>query len=218
MTDPREDMTLEELIRASGQDPALIKFGRLVGRDLPSPFQMTLAQLERAAVGGRALDVADTLYCGLEQQFARISGSGPAEPELLRDLLAQVADAELTLVLLLRLRRAAVLIRTHVEGGDALETAITRFDSAVPDLKHLRDTYEHFDDYILGKGRHKPKSGTGRSYSYQSGGPPTIWRGDRSVNLSAAVAAARDLYEQIYKATVGERPHLLLQESGSGEP
>ena len=169
---------------------------------------MTVEEFERAAIGGRALDVADTWFAGLEQQYRRSCTRLPEDASL-RDVLAHTADVELSLVLLLRLRRAAVLVRKHVEGCEGLESAIRAFDTAVPDLKHLRDTDEHFDDYILGKGRHKPKAGAGRAYTYPPNGPPIIHRGQRSVDLGGAVKAARDLYERIYQVAMGRRPYLL---------
>lgn len=203
MTASPKKRTVEEDLRARGIDPKFVKFGRLVGRNLPKTLEMTV---QRAAIGGRALDTADTLYVGIEQQLARLSAVRPDDS--LQDVLAYGADVDLALVLLLRLRRAAVLIKTHVEGGDRLKDAIAAFDSAVPDLKQLRDIYEHFDDYILGKGHQKPGSGIGRSISYKPGNAPVIARGQQSVDLSVGLIAARRLYEEIYHATVGHSSHL----------
>ncbi len=208
MTGAREDITVEEDLRARGLDPEFVKFGRLVGKDLPSPLDMTVSQFKLASIGGRALDAADTLFCGLEQQLTRMC-EPPPEDEQLSDVLKQISDAEVTLVLLLRFRRAAVLIRMHVPGCDRLEEAIAAFDAAVPDLKHLRDTWEHFDDYILGKGRHEPPRGTGRSYTYRHGDAPIVQRYDRTVDLGKTIRVARHLYEQMYEVAVGHRPHLL---------
>ena len=109
---------------------------------------MTVEQFQRAAIGGRALDAADLCFIGLEQQVER-SCQTPSDEASLKDILAHMADVELSLVLLLRLRRAATLIREHVENCQRLEDAIGAFNAAVPDLAHLRNTQEHFDDYIL---------------------------------------------------------------------
>lgn len=204
--------TVEDMIRGRGLDPQLVKFGRLVGPGSDDPLRMTLEDFDRAAIGGRALDAADLWFTALEQQYRRSSTPLPWDANL-RDVLSHMADAELSLVPLLRLRRAAVLFSKHVEGCEGLEHAIHAFDASVPHLKHLRDTQEHFDDYILGNGRHKPRKDSGGRYEYSStGSPPVIYRGQRSVDLGIALKAARELYGQIYHA-IGRQPHLYKDET-----
>jgi len=147
MTDSARNRTVEDALRARGLDPRLVKFGRLVGRDTGDPLRMTVEEFNRAAIGGRALDAADMWFTGLEQQYRR-SCTPLSEDASLRDILGHMADVELSFILLLRLPRAAVLVRKHVERGEDLECAIQAFDTAVPNLTHLRDTQEHFDDYM----------------------------------------------------------------------
>ncbi len=207
MAKPPPNRTVEEELRARGIEPRMVKFGRLVRRSQGSTLKMTVEEFQRAAIGGRALDAADLCFIGLEQQVER-SCQTPSDEASPKDILAHMADVELSPVLLLRLRRAATLIREHVENCQRLEDAIGAFNAAVPDLAHLRNTQEHFDDYILGRGRDEPKSGAGRAYFYPLAGPPTVERSGRSVDLGVALKAARELYEQIYRIATGEAPHL----------
>ena len=207
MTHSADDLTVRDAFRAQGLDLSLIKFGRLVGNGSDDPLGMTLEEFRRAAIGGRALDALDHNFIGFEQQYQRVCKPLSDEPSL-KDLHAYMVDLETSLVFLMRLRRAAVLLMRNIESGASLVPAIERFDTALPDLKHLRDTAEHFDDYILGKGRHKPKSGAGRQYGLPGKGAPVISRDDRRVDLGVASGAARELYKEIY-AAVGHHPHLL---------
>jgi hypothetical protein len=126
----------------------------------------------------------------------------------LGEVLAHIADIELSLVLLVRLRRAANLLAKLLKGDESLKPAIQAFDGAVPDLRYLRNTQEHFDDYIIGRGRHQPKRGSRRSYLLGRGAP-IICRGRRTVDLASAMKAARELYVEVCRVTKGETPHLL---------
>lgn len=203
-------MRMEDFLRARGLDPKLVRFGRLVPHD-DDPLQLTVEEFRRAEIGGRALDLADCWFAGLQQQHRRLREPRPVEDATLSDMLAHLADAELTLVLLMRLRRAANLIRKHAEGCGRLEVAIRAFDKSVPHLQHLRDTHEHFDDYTIGRGRQRPKQGVSRAYIIGDGAPQ-IHRGQRMVDLEKAIKAARKLYTEMHRVAAGKPPALLKRE------
>lgn len=54
-----------------------------------------------------------------------------------------------------QVRMAAILAQDLVSTAsrEALRLAIEDFDQVAPDVKKLRDTFAHFDDYISGEGR-----------------------------------------------------------------
>ncbi|MBB3381487.1 hypothetical protein ACK83U_10935 [Rhizobium sp. WW22] len=72
---------------------------------------------------------------------------------------------------------------------------IARFDSAVPNLKDLRDYEEHFDDYSLGKGRNKNALwGYLESYRYDARG---FSNGLGELSVEASRSAALIVWEAI---------------------
>jgi hypothetical protein len=51
-----------------------------------------------------------------------------------------------------RLLRLAKLAVSRGLGGNELQNAVETFSAAAPDVRPVRDTAEHFDEYSLGKG------------------------------------------------------------------
>jgi len=211
----RDDITMEEFFRSKGMNPRDVKFGRIVSAETKSPFQMTMKEFRLAAIGGRALDHADKWFVGFETHCERVAE--PSGDPTLRDILLSMADIEIALVHLLRLRRAAVILQDHVEGCEGLSDAVAAFDARLPSLKHLRDTEEHFDDYILGRGRQEPSSGVARAYEQLPQGLPSVQRSERRLHLDDAVDAARDLYRDMYLVATGTEPFFLVTPLGLEE-
>lgn len=208
-------MTAEEFFSARGIDPRSVKFGRLVPQPA-DPFQVTVSEFRQAAEVARALDWADCWFMGLQRHCGRLRVP-LMEDASLGDVLAHISDIEVALVLLVRLRRAANLLANKLEGFEALRTAIRAFDLVLPDLEFLRNTQEHFDDYIIGEGHQVPKVGTRRSY-LTGDGAPTICRGRRKIDLEAAIKAARTLYIETYRVTTGGVPPLLDEAADTDSP
>ncbi|QYG91775.1 hypothetical protein HC251_04525 [Iamia sp. SCSIO 61187] len=117
------------------------------------------------------------LLVGIEQ-FAGASGARAwhrryeLEAQLRIDGLALVGAAR-------RLRRTADHLATEIPGAH-LEAAKTRFDAAVPDLVHLRDCFEHIDEYAVGAGRRDPPGSPAGTVLELD-----ICRDDGSLHLSA---------------------------------
>lgn len=198
---------MREWFQAQGIDPKSVKSARVVGGGGKDPLDMTRDEHKRARVGGRALDAADKWFVGFESHWKRVQ-SLEDDPDW-RAVLAYEVDTEVCLVLLLRLRRAAVLLRDHVAGCEGLVEAVEAFDSSLPHLKHLRDTAEHFDDYARGEGYQEPKDGIGRQYKVPDSGAPVVRRYARALDLDEAIKAARDLYEEMYQVATCKPPALL---------
>lgn len=209
-------ITMEQFFRLQGVDPKLIKFGRLVRPRKRNPLHLLVSEFEEALIGGRALDSADTFFVGLELQYRRTLGVGK-DTDTLRDIVEQGVDIELFLVLLMRLRRAAVLVANHVPGTQGLTAAVNDFDAALPNLKYLRDTEEHFDDYVLGRGRHSPAQRAGRAYTQRTNAAPIVHRSGRDLDLDEAMIAARALYEKMYEETGEVSPYLTRTNDREGD-
>lgn len=117
-------------------------------------------------------------YCwGVERQIERLRKS---QEEILREFKGTHRgyshytlknDWEILLIFLTRLRRCLFILQKLGPNLQLDSSFITRFDSAVPDLKDLRDYEEHFDDYSLGQGRNKSALwGYLESYGYDAKG------------------------------------------------
>ena len=118
--------------------------------------------------------------------------------ESLSEVRLETADLELCLVALVRFRRAFVLLRDlHPELPDS--PFLRRFDEAAPDLAYVRDVAEHWDAYARGAGRKPPKEQRGRQYKWGKDGV-VVYAGDKSVNVTRAVEAARAIVEWLSKA------------------
>lgn len=70
-------------------------------------------------------------------------------------VLRPIAEFGFLCVSLIRLRRAAIIAASIPSLRDKIEAALGDYDKAIPGVKKLRDIAEHFDDYILMKGRDK---------------------------------------------------------------
>lgn len=64
---------------------------------------------------------------------------------------AELEDAQVDFMLFADALRNVLRGAERVLGTD--HRAVKEFDSAVPDLVHVRNIFEHFDEYVEGKGR-----------------------------------------------------------------
>jgi hypothetical protein len=151
----------------------------------------TLAILERAVRLG-----SDSLY-GIALQVRRLKGKEPEDEEWWARIWI---DFQFLIVVLWRMRQSGVLAKSANIQRERIRQAISAFDTAVPDLKRMRDVAQHFEEYAVdGPGRRhlRPRIGTkvGRRMlevgSFYDDGVRWL---DGVIDFPAADLAARDLY------------------------
>ena len=103
---------------------------------------------------------------------------------------------------LTRLRRAASLAAKVQEIQENISNAIGTFDRALPNLKAMRDTAEHIDDYAVDAGRNSAIGRTALEVAV-IGDENIEWLG-MSLDLGETVAAAEALFEAV-KSNVPSR-------------
>ena len=82
---------------------------------------------------------------------------------------------------LVKLRRCFVLALELPDYKIAAAEGIKQFDELVPNLKNIRNLFEHFDDYILGNGNNKsvdPKQAISYGMS-----PSNLFYGDMQISI-----------------------------------
>ena len=82
-------------------------------------------------------------------QYRRIQS---AEPEDGNFVFRIWADFDFLIVALIRLRRVVKLAAKIPEINPEITKALGEFDSALPNLKTMRDVAEHIDDYAVDSG------------------------------------------------------------------
>jgi hypothetical protein len=103
------------------------------------------------------------------------------------------ADAYLLAFALRDLLRAAELVH-KLAGGTAVEQAIGKFLDAVPDVKQARDVLEHFDEYLVGKGRDPAARGDFQpSITDRTGDGVSLEIGPYRIDVTRASEAASKL-------------------------
>jgi hypothetical protein len=110
-------------------------------------------------------------------------------------------DFDSLIVALTRLPRAAMLAATVPGTKDGITRALKDFDSALPDVKRLRDIAEHIDDYALNGGRLPTVRRKDLEVSSIDGSGPTLnWLGVQ-LNASEGLVAAGRLFKSIQDAS-----------------
>lgn len=159
-----------------------------------------------ASTYDRARRLANMSMFAVDLQVRRLQS---IEPEDGRFLFRKWFDFDSLVVALTRIRRAAALARTVPEIKGPLNTALSEFDSALPDLKRLRDVAEHFDDYAVDSGRLATVRRQDLEVSSIHGTGSTLnWLGVQ-LNASVALDAASRLFRAIQDASA-------LVRSGNG--
>lgn len=109
---------------------------------------------------------------------------------------AQWIDLHFIVVALWRLRRAANLASQVPRVRDQIQAALALFDSALPDLRDMRDAAEHIDDRALSKPPRRGRQAISRfelqSGSWSPADETWTWAG-RTLDVKAANAAAMSL-------------------------
>jgi hypothetical protein len=143
----------------------------------------------------RACRLANVAMWSIDLQCRRLRTS---EPEDEKFILRKWADFDFLIVSLWRLRRAAELAAGVHQLKRSLRAAIRRFDTALPELKKLRDVAEHIDDYALDRG-HRKKTVARESLEVSridDHGPTLDWLG-ASLDAFDAFRASQSLFAAI---------------------
>lgn len=107
---------------------------------------------DEIALYERARSFANFYVHSVELQIKRIREPVGHDDKF---ILRPIADFHYLASSITRLERAAYLIQKIPSLWKSLEPELDNFKAAIPDIKKLRDIGEHFDDYVLEKGRNK---------------------------------------------------------------
>lgn len=111
--------------------------------------------LDEHAIYERARRLANVAVWTIHLQNRRIDSDEPEDQDF---VLRRFADIDFFVTAMWRLRRAAELA-SKVEAISAnIKAALEEFDKATPQLRTIRNTAEHIDDYALDQGRDKSVS------------------------------------------------------------
>ncbi len=105
----------------------------------------------------RSRRLANVLVWTISLQCRRIQSSEPEDKEF---LFRRWADYEFLINALWRLRKVAKLASKVSKINPSISEAINDFDQMLPDLKAMRDTFEHIEEYAVDKGRNRNVSRT----------------------------------------------------------
>ena len=135
-----------------------------------------------------AKNMANIAVWGVELQIKRLQSQ---KNEISDFVMQPVVDFHFLIVALTRLRQSASLVSKISD----ISTAINTFDSAIPDLRTVRNILEHIDEYRIGKGNNKsvPKD----SFQTILFGKKSIKWVNYEINLESAMKASSDLFTVI---------------------
>jgi hypothetical protein len=143
-----------------------------------------------------ARGVVDRVWRAIELQataFKPIPSITQSPPRhVAEQLLTQLVHAELLVISLARLCRLAKWLETASWVTADLETARQAMLAHCPVITDLRDTAEHFDDYITGKGRRQERGEQLSGWGLVAGRDPSITYGPhQGIRLLPMVESAR---------------------------
>ena len=98
----------------------------------------------------RASRLANLALWTVDLQRRRLNST---EPEDDRFIFRRWSDFHFLIVALTRLRRAAELAAKVPVIRQMMRAGLQSFDSALPNLKKMRDVAEHIDDYAMDRGK-----------------------------------------------------------------
>lgn len=102
------------------------------------------------------------------------------EPEDETFIFRRWADFQFLIVSLRRLRLTALLAARSEANRAAIESAISEFDEALPDLRKMRNVGEHLDEYAIEDGRESQRESAGTtSRQLRQRGAGLAWRPTR---------------------------------------
>ena len=150
---------------------------------------------------------SDIIRVAIERQFARCTTAIPGSPfdadfhAWILENVERMNDADLMVVALYRLLRLAEWTSNASFATEELRAEVARFRKAVPHLREIRDTQEHFDAYGSGTG-HRQTAGEPRSgWGYgQSTIGVILTYGAFKLDLAGALKAAKQLHRALRHA------------------
>lgn len=134
----------------------------------------------------------------LDLQRRRIEGKEPEDGEF---PTRPFVDVQFFVIELWRLRGAVKTARVVQDLTTEIDKAIRKFDQAVPNLKKMRNTYAHADDYISDDPRKRDKTiNAGEIRVGELSGPIYHWIG-AELNLDEALRAAKELFATLRRVS-----------------
>jgi hypothetical protein len=143
----------------------------------------------------RAHGLANDAVRSVALQRRRLRSTEPEDDEF---VMRWWADAQMLIVMLRRLRRAAELAAKVPSARTRMARALDQFDHALPSLRKMRDVGEHIDEYALDEGKDRAISRRSLQVG-QWDGTSLCWLG-QSLNVDVAMQAAEDLYVSVRDA------------------
>jgi hypothetical protein len=147
---------------------------------------------ESAVTYERARRLANQALWTIDLQCRRLNSE---EPEDVEFVLRKWSDFHFLIVALTRMRRTAALALKVPEIKPKMKEALVAFDSALPNLKKMRDVAEHIDDYAVDEGRDDKISRKSLEVGI-SDEETWEWLGFR-INLKDALSASIALFEAL---------------------
>ncbi|MGH7864011.1 MAG: hypothetical protein ACREQB_03405 [Candidatus Binataceae bacterium] len=153
-----------------------------------------------AAILERARSLCNQACLMVALQHRRVR---TAEPEDEIFFFRRFADVQFLIIALRRVRRSAELAKRVPGVSEVLRNAISEFDRTLPGLAKMRNVGEHIDIYAVdGRNRHHPDVVRGQLQVGEWDGTTYPWLGE-SLNIDAALDAAKKLFEAVKQAATG---------------
>lgn len=147
-----------------------------------------------AATYERARRLANVALWAVHLQCRRLRNNDEIDEEF---VLRRWADFDFLIIALTRLRKAVSLAGKAPMLAQPVTQALASFDEVLPDLKKLRDTAEHIDEYAVDRGRVKSiKRQSLEVSSLSMEGPTLEWLGFR-LNTEEALDASQVLFRAL---------------------
>lgn len=129
------------------------------------------------------------------------------------------ADAQFLVTALSHLRTAVELATQVEDVAESLRNALAIFDKRLPGLRTMRNVGEHFDDYLMGKGRSHKEIRRGALQVASFDGEVFSWLGV-TLDIDCALYSAQQLFAELSTGMTLfiEIQNLAEQQSASIEP
>jgi hypothetical protein len=159
-----------------------------------------MRQEHELALWDRSRSLANFHIHAVAMQVARFRDAIKAPDD--QFVLRPIAEFQFLCVSLVRLKRAAQMAATVPSIEPEMQTAIAAYDAAIPRLDTLRNVAEHFNDYVLEKGRDKSLTPAEFRAGLQvmSFSESVVYWFDIELNIDDCLNAAEALFQAIKKA------------------
>ena len=161
--------------------------------------QRTIAgDLSEAAIVERAKSMANQWMWAVSLQHDRITTPRPQDKTFHPFGIEgfNEADVHFLVIALLRIRRVATTIEHVPQQWPSVRRAIEIFDARLPWLKHLRDVFEHLEDYAVDSNRRRSRTSRRELQVWSSSESGMHWLG-HNVDWEEGKLAAEDLYAAV---------------------